>query len=107
MIKSRIGFGGFRLNNLNKDALSYAIRKGINVIDTASHFEHGESEKVIGNVVSSLIQNNEIKREVSYLFETIIKRMYVLFQNRDTGVKMIYKIQHQNIQSIQNISLKT
>ena len=51
---SRLGFGGYRINRHNthhKEALISAIKQGINVIDTATNFEGGESEKLIGQAV--------------------------------------------------------
>lgn len=53
---SKFGFGGFRLANdkSSREALKLALVNGISLIDTSSHFNHGESERVIGSVISNL-----------------------------------------------------
>ncbi|KAG9302232.1 hypothetical protein G9A89_008722 [Geosiphon pyriformis] len=51
---SRLGFGGYRVNTRDprcRDALHKALEQGINVIDTSSHFEQGDSERMIGEVL--------------------------------------------------------
>jgi len=61
---SRIGFGGFRVNNAaHGEALRKAIVSGINVIDTACNFEKGLSEKVIGSTLQNMTRSGEISRD--------------------------------------------
>ncbi|RUP48235.1 NADP-dependent oxidoreductase domain-containing protein [Jimgerdemannia flammicorona] len=63
---SRIGFGGYRINNStaeHKLALLEAVKSGVNVIDTSAHFENGASEELIGEALKDLFVNNFIKRE--------------------------------------------
>ncbi|CAO3625114.1 unnamed protein product [Cunninghamella blakesleeana] len=52
---TRIGFGGYRLNQpkTHADTLKYALQQGINIIDTGANFENGLSESIIGNVLST------------------------------------------------------
>lgn len=53
---SRIGFGAYRVNEKNKDhflSLKYALENGCNLVDTASNYENGGSEKLIGEVLRS------------------------------------------------------
>lgn len=50
---SKIGFGGYRINQSDEDhrkSLIRAIEKGCNLIDTASNYTNGESERLIGEV---------------------------------------------------------
>ncbi|CAB4400392.1 unnamed protein product [Rhizophagus irregularis] len=65
-IVSRLGFGGYRINrndDSHKVALEKAIKSGINVIDTSTHFEFGESEEVIGKVLNNAIKDGTVTRE--------------------------------------------
>ena len=60
---SALGFGGMRLPTLGKNALideektremvDYAIKNGINYFDTAYGYHGGNSEKVLGKILSS------------------------------------------------------
>jgi aryl-alcohol dehydrogenase-like predicted oxidoreductase len=47
---SRIGLGTYRMGSLEEDArsLSYAVESGCNLLDTASNYLYGQSEKFIG-----------------------------------------------------------
>ena len=50
---SRIGFGGFRVNNVTHgEALRKAIVSGVNIVDTAANFEKGKSSAYLGQDVS-------------------------------------------------------
>ncbi|RIB17572.1 NADP-dependent oxidoreductase domain-containing protein [Gigaspora rosea] len=63
---SRLGFGSYRINckvDEYKLALKKAINSGINVIDTSAHFESGESEKVIGNVLEKMMNEGSVSRK--------------------------------------------
>ncbi|CAO3678269.1 unnamed protein product [Umbelopsis vinacea] len=52
---SRIGFGGFRVNNVTHgEALRKAIVSGVNIVDTAANFEKGKSSAYLGQDVSVL-----------------------------------------------------
>lgn len=60
------GFGSYRVDYRVKEhsqALEYALKKGINLIDTSANYTDGGSEMLIGRVVNSLIDKNELKRE--------------------------------------------
>lgn len=51
---SNIGFGAYRINSKNpghKNALKLAIDSGCNLVETASTYQEGESENLIGEVV--------------------------------------------------------
>ncbi|KAJ1561592.1 hypothetical protein HK096_004115 [Nowakowskiella sp. JEL0078] len=55
---SKLGFGAHRISEIpeNKKALEFALQSGINVVDTAPQFQ---SEKVIGNVLTSLFAKKD------------------------------------------------
>jgi len=64
--KAQIGFGTYRIDHITPEhyqALYMAIENGIRVIDTSSNYTDGESEKVVGNVITDLISEGKIKRE--------------------------------------------
>ncbi|MEH6306935.1 aldo/keto reductase [Olivibacter sp. CPCC 100613] len=53
---SKVGFGGYRISSTSKenfDALNAAIQSGCNLIDTASNYTDGESEKLVGEIFNS------------------------------------------------------
>jgi len=84
---SQIGFGGYRIlpqSKEHKDALCYAIRKGFNLIDTSSNYTGGESERLIGNTLKSMIGNGEISREAVLI---VSKAGYVQGENMATAKK--------------------
>ncbi|KAI9256194.1 NADP-dependent oxidoreductase domain-containing protein [Sporodiniella umbellata] len=61
---SRIGFGSYRMNgSRHEEALSYALSKGVNIIDTASNFEQGQSEQRIGHTLAQAIDQGRVKRK--------------------------------------------
>ena len=62
---SQFGFGTYRLTNSSehKTILKKAIQSGINLIDTATNYHHGDAEIAIGNVIQELIYDNDITRE--------------------------------------------
>ncbi|MDR1555385.1 MAG: aldo/keto reductase [Campylobacteraceae bacterium] len=67
---SKLGFGTFKKEPYNEDnytfdyknALKSAIFGGINVIDTAINYRYQKSEKEIGEVLHSLFEKGEVKR---------------------------------------------
>ena len=51
---SKIGLGTYRMTITNKEhinSLQYAIDNGVNLIDTASNYQFGNSEKLIGSIL--------------------------------------------------------
>ncbi|CAG8593060.1 7593_t:CDS:2 [Dentiscutata erythropus] len=63
---SRLGFGSYRINRKVDEyqlALKKAINSGINVIDTSAHFESGESEEVIGDVLEKMMNEGSVSRK--------------------------------------------
>jgi len=63
---SKIGFGGYRIDNRvpeHSEALYKALSKGITVIDTSSNYSDGRSEILIGNVLEEFKNQNNFNRE--------------------------------------------
>ncbi len=63
---SEAGFGTYRIDEENpthKEALTYALTHGINMIDTSSNYGDGGAEKQIGAVLPQLVIDGLIKRE--------------------------------------------
>ena len=63
---SKIGFGGYRIDNRvpeHSEALYKALTNGITVIDTSSNYSDGRSEILIGNVLEDLKEQNNLNRE--------------------------------------------
>lgn len=63
---SQAGFGSYRVtagSPEHKEALSLAISKGINLIDTSANYSDGESERLIGDVLHELFEEQVVKRE--------------------------------------------
>jgi aryl-alcohol dehydrogenase-like predicted oxidoreductase len=62
---SAVGFGTYRCDVRvaeHKAALTKAIRMGVNLIDTSSNYANGNSERMIGETLGSMISLNEIQR---------------------------------------------
>ncbi|EJG01450.1 aldo/keto reductase [Flavobacterium sp. F52] len=58
---SKIGIGTYRMSIQDlehRNSLNYAIEKGINLIDTASNYQNGDSEKLIGNFIKDSERKN-------------------------------------------------
>lgn len=55
---SACGFGAYRIDYRVKEhfeSLEYAIKNGINIIDTSANYSDGGSETLIGNVLVDLV----------------------------------------------------
>ncbi len=63
---SRLGFGGYRIDmdeSEHRDALAKALREGCNLIDTSTNYTDGDSERLIGTVLTELVRKGELTRE--------------------------------------------
>lgn len=63
---SKLGFGGYRTHTeepAHREALLKALRAGVNVIDTSSNYADGDSERLVGLVLTDLIKQGEAARE--------------------------------------------
>lgn len=66
LILSQVGFGGYRVNAgvpPFREALVYALNQGINLIDTSANYADGGSEKLIGETVNTLVQQEQLQRD--------------------------------------------
>lgn len=80
------GFGSYRVDvniDQHKEALAYALRNGINLIDSSSNYSDGGSEELIGETIKDL--GGEIKREDlvivtkgGYLQGTVLKEAQMM-----------------------------
>lgn len=63
---SRLGFGSYRIARGHRpffDALREALISGTNVIDTAANYADGESEGLVGDVLSEVLGGGRVRRE--------------------------------------------
>ena len=62
---SEIGFGTYRFHKTpeHKAVLKKALLAGINLIDTSSNYNNGDSETAIGEILSPLLYDEDIKRD--------------------------------------------
>ncbi|KAF9969794.1 hypothetical protein BGZ73_007684 [Actinomortierella ambigua] len=63
---SKLGFGAYRVNSQtpeHQEALLQALRSGINVIDTSSHFGYGASETFIGDTLQEVFRQGDVSRD--------------------------------------------
>ena len=67
---SMIGFGTYRVGFSpalgapeSEKALSHALEKGVNLIDTSSNYGNGQSELLIGKVLAKAFEDGNLKRE--------------------------------------------
>lgn len=71
LIFSKLGLGTFNKEPYKEEnyvfhyieGVKQAIRSGINLIDTASNYRYGESEKEIGEALRELFESGEVGRE--------------------------------------------
>src|SRR6478736_1103845 len=84
LLVSGIGFGSYRVDDQHPEqraALEHALRAGINLIDTASNYADGRSERLIGEVLLDASDKRELERSEVVL---VTKIGYV--QNQDYEV---------------------
>ncbi|WP_447986784.1 aldo/keto reductase [Nitrospira sp. Nam74] len=63
---SRLGFGGYRTSTEDpehREALTKALLGGCNLIDTSTNYMDGDSERMIGTVLSQLVSKGALKRD--------------------------------------------
>ena len=71
LVFSKLGLGTFNKEPYKEEnyvfhyieGVKEAIKSGINLIDTASNYRYGQSEKEIGIALEELFQENSVKRE--------------------------------------------
>jgi len=63
---SRLGFGGYRVDDetpAHHQALSDALRGGIDIVDTSTNYTEGASERLFGQVLGEVVRAGERRRE--------------------------------------------
>jgi aryl-alcohol dehydrogenase-like predicted oxidoreductase len=63
---SRLGFGTYRVDTKepeHREALKKALQEGVNLIDTSTNYMDGDSERLVGSVLSESIKSGELTRE--------------------------------------------
>ncbi|HLT24113.1 MAG TPA: aldo/keto reductase [Ignavibacteria bacterium] len=82
-----LGFGCYRIDHRvaeHYETLTKAIRSGITLIDTSANYSDGGSEVLVGNVLTEMLENGDIKREDL----TIVTKVgYIQGQNYKNAVK--------------------
>lgn len=71
LIFSKLGLGTFNKEPYKEEnyvfhyieGVKQAVKSGINLIDTASNYRYGQSEKEIGTALKELLDEKEVKRE--------------------------------------------
>lgn len=84
---SKIGFGCYRVDHRIEEhyrAMYKALTGGVNLIDTSSNYSDGNSEILVGNVLSDLLSEGKIKREDII---TVTKAGYIQGQNYSFALK--------------------
>jgi len=83
---SGVGFGGYRVDDRQPEqraALELALRSGLNLIDTASNYSDGHSERLVGEVLCHLTDQHELSRAEVVV---VSKLGYVQGQNHQQAV---------------------
>ncbi len=83
LVTAPVGFGSYRVDVRIADhhsSLAKAIRMGVNLIDTSTNYSDGNSERLVGEVLRSLIEKNEIQRDEIIL---VTKAGYIQGVNYD------------------------
>jgi aryl-alcohol dehydrogenase-like predicted oxidoreductase len=104
---SKLGFGTYRITDTNAGhaaALRLAINSGCNLVDTASTYQNGESEALVGQVCGAN-KNVFIITKGGY----ILHDEMLAFQNTDPGstVKISDKYMHSIAPEVLESKLKT
>ncbi|MBP0129253.1 MAG: aldo/keto reductase [Nitrospira sp.] len=76
-----MGFGTYRVDTrepAHRESLKYALRAGVNLIDTSTNYMDGDSERLVGSVVREFSESGEVARDEMIV---ISKIGYVQGQN--------------------------
>src|SRR4051812_43503670 len=70
---SRVGFGTYGVSDLEQHglALASALRQGMNLIDTSPGFGNGQSERIIGQVLRTLVSEESLTRDSVVLISKV------------------------------------
>ncbi|TGM11398.1 aldo/keto reductase [Leptospira selangorensis] len=78
---SRIAFGGYRIgleDQEHKEALQFALRSGVNVIDVSANYGDGEAESLVGKVLDENFKKRQLHRKEIFL---VTKAGYIQGRN--------------------------
>tara|TARA_Y100000590_G_C15718229_1_gene1012636 strand:+ start:1522 stop:2781 length:1260 start_codon:yes stop_codon:yes gene_type:complete len=131
---SSIGIGMYKGENNDegdvewKKSLEFAISNGINVFDTAIRYRNQRSEKILGEVLTSLIKQKKISRaeilvftkggllgiprgyeEKKYIDDIIVQNWGVPKKEISRNIHCMYApfLKKQLLQSLENLNLST
>jgi aryl-alcohol dehydrogenase-like predicted oxidoreductase len=63
---SRVGFGGYRVDDEtpeHRSALEAALQGGVNLVDTSTNYTDGGSERLVGQVLESMVRARRVRRD--------------------------------------------
>jgi uncharacterized protein YyaL (SSP411 family)/aryl-alcohol dehydrogenase-like predicted oxidoreductase len=66
LLVSRVGFGGYRVgldHPEHRSALQSALARGVNLFDTSPAFALGDSERLLGDCLSSAVEDGAVARD--------------------------------------------
>ncbi len=85
---SKIGIGTYRMSSNNKEheeALRFSFDNGVNLIDTASNYEFGKSEELIGNNINDFGREKVfLISKAGYIQENDLKKNSRLINERNS-----------------------
>ncbi len=74
LVVSRLGFGTYRVDDRIKehaDALTRAVGRGVNLVDTSTNYSDGHSERLVGRVLSELDRDGTVPRAAAIVVSKI------------------------------------
>jgi aryl-alcohol dehydrogenase-like predicted oxidoreductase len=97
---TRIGFGCYRLDRRSaqhRDALTYALGEGCNLIDTASNYADGRSEELVGDVLEDTGARAFVITKVGYVSPSAAARL----EHKGVAVEELPRLQSGTPYSVQ------
>ena len=79
---SKIGFGTYRVSinsSENQLAIRYAIENGCNLLDTASNYENGNSERLVGSILKELSADVFVVTKAGYISEDNLTNLFTKY----------------------------
>jgi len=105
---STIGIGTYRMSiedNNHIEALKYAIENEINLIDTASNYQNGNSEKLIGKIIDNSIRKDVfIITKAGYIQGNDIHKLSLI--NRSNTIQINEQFYYSIDKSFINIQIE-
>ena len=84
---SALGFGCYRIDDRvprHHDALDFALRSGVTLIDTSTNYGDGHSETLVGSVLEGLFEKGQLKRDG---VTVVTKAGYVQGSNQEEAIR--------------------